>query len=102
MAAHFLGLQHELMHEKPQVYNTLVRYLLMGCTAIGWLASVFYTISQPVYALGFAYIAGGIVAAGAINDLPRVKTVRAFGGFLVGTLVYSTLLLIIEAFRMRP
>lgn len=101
MAAHFLGLHHELMHERPQVYNNVVRYLLMGCTALGWFGSVFYTISQPVYALGFAYIAGGIVAAGAISDLPRVKSAPAFGAFLAGALVYSVLLLAIEAFRVQ-
>lgn len=101
MAAHFLGLHHELMHERPRVYDRMVRYLLMCCTASGWLGSVFFTISQPVYALGFAYIAGGIVAAGAISDLPRVKSVSAFGAFLVGAFVYSLLLLMIEAYRLQ-
>ncbi len=101
MAAHFLGLHRELMRERPQFYNDVVRYLLMGCTALGWLASVFYTISQPVYALGFAYLAGGIVAAGAINDLPRVTTARALMAFLGGALVYSVLLLAIEAYRLH-
>lgn len=100
MAAHFLGLHHELMRERPQAYNHVVRYLLMGCTALGWSGSVFYSISPLVYALGFAYIAGGIVAAGAISDLPRVKSASAFGTFLAGALVYSVLLLAIEAFRV--
>lgn len=99
MGAHFLGIHHELMHERPQFYNRLVRYLLMTCTVLGWLASTFYTISQPVYALGFAYIAGGIVAAGAISDLPRVKTASSFGEFLVGAFAYSALLLVIEFYR---
>ncbi len=101
MAAHFLGLHHELMHERPRLYNNVLRYLLMSCTALGWSASVFYTISQPVYALGFAYIAGGIVAAGAISDLPRVKSAPAFAAFLAGALVYSILLLAIDAFRLQ-
>lgn len=101
MATHFLGLHHELMHERPQFYNDVVRYLLMGSTALGWLGSVFYTISQPVYALGFAYIAGGIVAVGAISDLPRVKSAPAFAAFLTGALGYSILLLAIEAFRVQ-
>ncbi len=101
MAAHFLGLHRELMHERPQFYNDVVRYLLMGCTALGWLGSVFYTISPPVYALGFAYLAGGIVAAGAINDLPRVKTAPALAAFLAGAFIYSVLLLAIEAFRLQ-
>ncbi len=101
MAAHFLGLHHELMHDRPQLYNKLVRFLLMSSTAIGWVGSFFYTISQPVFALGFAYIAGGIVAAGAISDLPRVTSVRAFVAFLAGALLYSILLLAIEAFRLK-
>jgi len=58
-------------------------------------------MSQPLYALGFAYIAGGIVAAGAINDLPRVKSAPALVAFLAGALVYSILLLTIEAFRVH-
>lgn len=101
MAAHFLGLHHELMHEWLEHYNKAVRYLLMGATALGWLGGFFYTMSQPLYALGFAYIAGGIVAAGAINDLPRVKSAPALVAFLAGALVYSILLLTIEAFRVQ-
>ncbi|KAA1188893.1 hypothetical protein F0M18_16965 [Pseudohalioglobus sediminis] len=100
MAAHFLGLHHELMHEWPELYNNVVRYLLMAATVLGWWGSFFYTISLPVYALGFAYIAGGIVAAGAINDLPRVKSAPALVAFLAGAAAYSILLLTIEAFRV--
>lgn len=102
MAAHFLGLHHELMRERPLIYNNVVRYLLIGSTASGWLCGMFYTISQPVYALSFAYIAGGIVAAGAISDLPRVKTGSAFAVFLAGVLAYSFLLLAIDAYSARP
>jgi hypothetical protein len=100
MAAHFLGLHYELMHERPQAYNKVVRYLLIGCTSLGWLGSGFFTISQPVFALGFAYISGGIVAVGAISDLPRVKSAPAFAAFLLGALGYSVLLLAIEGFRV--
>lgn len=100
MAAHFLGLHHELMHERPRIYNNLVRYLLMCCTALGWLSSFFLTVPQPLYALGFAYIAGGIVAVGAISDLPRVKSAPALGAFMAGALFYSILLLAIEAYRL--
>ncbi len=101
MAAHFLGLHHELMHERPLTYKNVVRYLLMASTALGWLGTAFFTISQPVYALGFAYLAGGIIASAAINDLPRVKTARDFGTFLAGAVLYSVLLLLIESFRLQ-
>ena len=96
MAAHFLGLHHELIDTRPREYDLVVRYLLIGCTTLGWMASLLYTISQPVYVIVFAYITGGIVAVGAISDLPRVKTARAFGPFIVGALVFSMLLLAIQ------
>jgi len=73
----------------------------MGCTALGWLCGVFYPISPPVYALGFAHLAGGIVAAGAVNDLPRVKSAPALAAFLAGAFIYSVLLLAIEAFSLQ-
>lgn len=102
MGAHFLGLNHELLQGHEAEYNRLVRYLLIGCTALGWLGSLVYTISMPVFALGFAYIAGGIVAVGTISDLPRVSSGRGFAMFMAGAVVYSALLLTIESFRLAP
>jgi hypothetical protein len=99
MGAHFLGLDHSLSHERRAAYDKTVRYLLIGCTTTGFLGGFFYTISPPVYALVFAYIAGGIVAVGAITDLPRVKSSREFTGFMAGVIVYSGILLLLEALR---
>jgi hypothetical protein len=101
MAAHFLGLHHELSDENPVFYQSVVRYLLAGCSLIGWCFGLLYTISEPVYAIIFAYITGGIVAVGAISDLPRVQTASALIAFLSGALVFSVLLLAIEAFKMQ-
>lgn len=101
MGAHFLGLDHSLSQERRAAYDDSVRYLLIGCTTLGWLGGFFFTISQPVYALVFAYIAGGIVAVGAITDLPRVKSSREFAGFIAGVIVYSAVLLLLEALRSQ-
>jgi hypothetical protein len=101
MGAHFLGLHHELLHKHEAEYNRVVRHLLIGCTTLGWLGSLVYTISLPVFALGFAYIAGGIIAVGAISDLPRVNNGRAFIAFVAGALPYSALLLMLEGFRLQ-
>jgi hypothetical protein len=101
MSAHFLGLHHELQDGHLVFYNRVVRYLLMGSTALGWLGSLVYTISAPVFALSFAYIAGGIVAVAAMNDLPRVRSARGFTAFALGALVYSVLLLVIEGYKIN-
>lgn len=101
MSAHFLGLHHELQQGHLAFYNRVVRYLLMSSTAMGWLGSLIYTISAPVFALSFAYIAGGIVAVAAMSDLPRVTSARSFIAFALGALVYSVLLLIIEGFKFE-
>ena len=100
MGAHFLGLHHELLQGHERDYNRVVRYLLIIFTTVGWLASLLYTISMPVFALGFAYIAGGIIGVGTISDLPRVSSARSFAVFMAGAIVYSALLLLIESYRL--
>ncbi len=102
MGAHFLGLHHELLQDHERDYDRVVRYLLIGSTAVGWLGSLVYTVSMPVFALGFAYIAGGIIAVGAISDLPRISSGRSFAAFMAGAVLYSGLLLVIESFRNPP
>jgi hypothetical protein len=99
MGAHFLGIDHSLSHERDEYYDRVLRYLLIACTAAGWAGGFFYTISEMVYALAFAYIAGGIVAVGAISDLPRVRSALDFVGFMSGVVVYSAMLLALEAYR---
>ena len=102
MGAHFPGLHHELLQDHEHDYDRVVRYLLIGSMALGWLGSLIYTISMPVFALSFAYIAGGIIAVGAISDLPRVSSIRSFTAFIAGAVLYSALLLLIESFRLQP
>jgi len=99
MGAHFLGLNHSLSEETKIHHGSTIRFLLVVCTTVGWLTGFFYTISATVYALAFAYIAGGIVAVGAISDLPRVRAGRDLLGFLVGAGSYSIVLLLLEALR---
>ena len=99
MAAHFLGIDHSLSQDRHADYDATVRYLLIVSTTLGWLGGFVYTISETVYALAFAYIAGGIVAVGAIGDLPRVRSGRDLLGFLAGVVLYSCILLVLEALR---
>ena len=99
MAAHFFGVDHTLIEEQKGDYEKVVRYLLMGCTLTGWLCGFVFTISEVVYAMAFAYIAGGIVAVGAISDLPRVRTLKGFAIFFGGVVCYSAVLLLIEGYK---
>ncbi len=99
MSAHFLGIDHSLSQERHANYDGVVRYLLIGFTTLGWLGGFLYTISEIVYALAFAYIAGGIVAVSAISDRARIRTSRDFLGFLAGVVLYSCVLLALEAYR---
>ena len=65
---------------------------------IGWLVGVFFEMSDAAYALWFAYLAGGIVGAGVITELPRVKTRGAFFTFTAGAALFCALILLSEAY----
>lgn len=99
MAVHFLGIDHTLIEMQSGHYDRAIRYLLMACTVAGWVGGFFIAISDAVYALAFAYIAGGIVAVGAISDLPRVRSSQDLVGFCGGVVGYGALLLVLEAYR---
>lgn len=99
MAAHWLGLNYANREWNPEAYDRYFRYLLLASTALGWLTGIFFELTDATYALWFAYLAGGIVAVAVATDLPHVSSTRAFGAFSVGAVMYSALILIIEAYR---
>ena len=100
MGAHLLGLNYENRRLDPDAYDRYSRYLLVAGAFAGWLTGVFFEMSDAVYALWFAFLAGGIVAAGVATELPRVRSEGAFISFTFGALLFSVLLLLIETFSI--
>ena len=99
MAAHVLGLNYENRKPDPIAYDRIYRYLLAGSVVLGWTTGVFFEMSDAVYSLWFAYLAGGIVAAGVITELQRVQSRASFVAFSFGALVFCVLILALEATR---
>jgi len=99
MAAHVLGLNHENRRADPVAYDRQVRYLFVLSVAAGWVTGYAFEMSDATYALWFAYLAGGIICAGVATELPRIRTLRAFGSFAAGAVAFCLLILLLETFR---
>ena len=97
MAAHVLGLNYENRWHDPARFDRIYRYLLVVSLVLGWLTGVYFEMSDAMYSLWFAYLAGGIVAAGVITELQRVETRASFVAFALGALIFCVLILTLEA-----
>ncbi len=99
MAAHVLGLNYENRRPDPESYDRVYRYMLTASVLLGWLTGVFFEMSDAVYSLWFAFLAGAIVSAGVATELPRVRSRDSFGAFSIGALMFCVLILVLEAMR---
>jgi hypothetical protein len=99
MAGHFVGLDHFYRHLYPRLYDAGLRYMLAGALYTGWVFGAISELSDPVYALLFAFLAGGIMIITAVFELPRVKSWRQYAGFCAGAIVFSALIVALASFN---
>ncbi len=92
MAAHFVGLGHSHRRLYPRLYDAVLRYALAGALYAGWIFGAIGELSDPVYALLFTFLAGGIMIITAVFELPRVKSWRQYASFCAGAIVFSALI----------
>lgn len=100
MAAHFVGLGHFYRHRYPQLYDAGLRYVLAGALYAGWGFGAIGEVSDPLYALLFTFLAGGIMIITVVFELPRVKSWRQYAGFCAGAIVFSALIVVVE--KLKP
>ena len=99
MAAHVLGLNYEVRRTDTESFDRLFRYFLVLSVVTGWLTGVYLEMSDAVYSLWFAFLAGGIVSAGVATELPRVRTRGSFFIFTAGAVLFCALILLAEAYQ---
>ena len=99
MAAHLLGLNHENRRPDPDAFDRRYRYMLVTSVVAGWLTGRFFEMSDVAYSLWFAYLAGGIISAGVVTELPRVRSQSSFVTFVLGATIFCVLILALEAVR---
>jgi zinc transporter ZupT len=95
---HVLGSDYGLRSQNPAVYARLICWLLVGCIVLGWTLGQFVTVSDPVLALWFAFLAGAITIIVIKDEMPSAQHAR-FWPFLAGAASYTGLLLTIEVLR---
>ncbi|MBW2243170.1 MAG: hypothetical protein JRH01_14385 [Deltaproteobacteria bacterium] len=100
MAAHFVGLDHFYRDRYPQLWDAALRYVLAGAVYGGWIFGVTGELSDPVYALAFTFLAGGLIVATPLFELPRVKSWRSYASFCAGAIVFSALILFVQHFDL--
>ena len=100
MSAHFAGLDHFYRRRYRRLYDAGLRYILALAVYFGWALGVVGEVSDPVYALWFAFLSGGIMIITAVFEVPRVQAWRQYAGFCGGAISFSALILLAEALKL--
>lgn len=94
MAVHFLVNDFGLSQEHNKTYERSGRWILSAAIVVGWLIGLITAVSEAVFGLLFAFLAGGIVLNVLKEELPRERKSR-FLPFALGCVVYTLLLLLL-------
>jgi hypothetical protein len=97
MAVHFVGLDHEIRHRYPWLYDRRLRWLFAAASLGGAVTGAVTLISPETLALLNALFAGGLIVLTLKDKVPGRGSVR-FGAFLVGVVAYAGLVLAFEAY----
>lgn len=93
MAFHFVVNDYGLRQDHKDTYTRIGRWILATAILIGWLVGLATRISEPVTAVLFAFLAGGIVLNVLKEELPEERQSR-FSAFALGAAAYAILLLL--------
>jgi len=98
MAIHFVGFDSIMCAHFPILYDRPMRFLLATGVYAGWITGVVIEISDESLALWYSFLAGGIVVVATVYELPQIRSRRQYGSFLLGTVVFTALVLTLEQF----
>jgi hypothetical protein len=90
--AHLLVHDHHLQREFGAAYQRVGRWLFAGSLLSGWLLETLFDVPVVIVSALLGLVAGGIILNVIKEELPE-QGEGAFGVFVAGTTVYSSLLL---------
>jgi len=94
MALHFMVNDVALQHDHQQLFARSGRWILAAATLVGWAVGATTELSELGVSAVTAFIAGAIILNVLKEELPSERNSR-FGAFLLGSLGYSGLLLLL-------
>lgn len=98
LALHFLVNDHSLVEHHGPRYQRFGRWWLVLGLLAGWLIGIDSRLEIPEVALALAlsYVSGGTILNILRHELPDTDRTTDVGAFLLGTLLYGTLLLLLR------
>lgn len=82
-----------LRQHAPAAYDRVARWVLCAAVLAGWLLGLLFEVAEPVVAMLFAFLAGGIVLNVLKEELPEDRQSR-FSAFALGAGGYAVVLLL--------
>jgi zinc transporter ZupT len=82
-----------LRQHAPAAYDRVARWVLCAAVLAGWLPGLLFEVAEPVVAMLFAFLAGGIVLNVLKEELPEDRQSR-FSAFAIGAGGYAVVLLL--------
>jgi zinc transporter ZupT len=92
MLLHFVVNDYGLREHHKELYRSRGRWVLVAAIAAGWFLGLVLEVSELVLAVLLAFIAGGVILNVLKEELPEERESR-FSAFLLGTVVYTLILL---------
>ena len=92
LTLHFLGADHAVLERYGKLYDSLIRWLLVGATIAGACIGALTTLRPTIFALWFAFLAGAIIVNVLEEELPKGRQ-SEFWWFVAGALFFSALTL---------
>ena len=90
---HLVTTDFGLRQDAPRSYDRRARWVLSTAVLAGWLLGLLVEVSEPVLAMLFAFLAGGIVLNVLKEELPEERQSR-FWAFALGAGGYAVVLLL--------
>jgi zinc transporter ZupT len=90
---HLVTTDFGLRQDAPGGYDRRARWVLAVAVLAGWLLGLLVQLSEPVLAMLFAFLAGGIVLNVLKEELPEERQSR-FSAFALGAGGYAVVLLL--------
>ena len=99
VACHFIGLNHVFYRQRPAIYEGKLRYVYAIAPLLGCLTGIVTELSDAAFAVGFSWLAGGVISSAMSLELPRIQSSRQFCMFSLGVAGFAGLIILTEAVR---
>ncbi len=93
LCLHFLGIDHQLRHTHPELFDRQLRWLLALSVCLGWLIGILTDLPQIYSATAIAFVAGSIIVNVMTEELPDRRPASLMA-FVVGVLIFATIMAI--------